>query len=233
MWLVAMTVFHRLEYIPTLNVNEAPMWPFNVMTLSEFTRDVIPIVQAALTLVGLASLVLVWWQVRESRRWNQLNAVLTLTKLDAIAKTEQALSTSFAAIGIDLGTQNGSLTAEQVTRVRTNQDAISAVYDHLAELEYLGIALSAGIADDHYARAIHGARLAHAWTVFSPLIRAIRVDAGGSSVYAEIERTALRWHEQDLIAQLRRAKDEALNAKRIENLQKRIAVLENEARTKQ
>jgi hypothetical protein len=193
------------------------------MTLTEFARDVIPIIQAVLTALGLASLWFVWRQMGESRRWNQLNAVVTLTNLDRIAKTDQAIGAAFEAIGIDLSSLDRPLTGEEVALVRGNSAAISAVSDHLTDLENLAIALAEGVADDSYARAIHGPRVFLAWRAFTPLIELLRQDAGGSDVLKEIERTALRWREQELLAELSRGKEEA----QIRRLQRRIAKLEN------
>jgi hypothetical protein len=42
------------------------------MTLSEFSRDWVPVLQLVLTAVGLASLFLVWYQIRQTSRWNRL-----------------------------------------------------------------------------------------------------------------------------------------------------------------
>ena len=83
------------------------------------------------------------------------------------------------------------------------------------------------MAHDGYARAIHGPRVAYAWRVFAPLIQVIRKAAGGSAVFVEIERTALRWREQELLAEIRHVKEDARIRGRVERLLKRVAKLEN------
>lgn len=46
------------------------------MSLQEFTRDIIPILQLIVSAFGLASLFLLWWQLRQTNLWNKLKELV-------------------------------------------------------------------------------------------------------------------------------------------------------------
>ncbi|WP_207204501.1 hypothetical protein [Nitrosomonas eutropha] len=48
------------------------------MSLQEFSRDMVPLLQLVISLIGTAGLYLVWMQIRQTNIWNRANSQHTL-----------------------------------------------------------------------------------------------------------------------------------------------------------
>src|ERR1044071_1516904 len=107
------------------------------MTLQEFSRDVVPLLQIIISVLGLASLYLVWWQIREARLWNKITTQASLTKVDEMYQLEKQLHDAYRAINIDLRHLQRPFTPAEVKLIRENESASLATKAYLSDLEVL------------------------------------------------------------------------------------------------
>jgi len=166
------------------------------MTLQEFSRDIVPIVQLFFTVLALVSLLLLWWQIRQTTTWNKLNSPRNFADLALVSQIERQLVQAFKAIDIEIRHLNQSLTPAQIERIMNNDDAYFATKSYLGDLENLGAAVSIGALDSELAYAVHSSRLLRAHRVFGTLIGALRTKFDDREIYIELEKTALKWQEK-------------------------------------
>src|SRR6185503_17186512 len=122
------------------------------MKVLEFRRDIVPIAQACISLVGLASLFLVWWQLRQTTLWNKLNSPYSFGNTQLSEQLEVQLNERAKAIGID-AKRDSPLLDHEVTKIFGDDGAFFAAKAFLNDFESLGAAISVGCADTDLAYA--------------------------------------------------------------------------------
>jgi hypothetical protein len=70
------------------------------MTLKEWS-DVLPIIQGGASVLGLASLILLWWQVWQTNRWHRLNSPHNFLNPSTNAEIERRVVEALKRITID------------------------------------------------------------------------------------------------------------------------------------
>jgi hypothetical protein len=163
------------------------------MTLQEFSRDVVPIIQLIVTTAGLASLFLLWWQVRQTTMWNKLNSPASYANTSLLLQLEHSLVNSLNAIRIDVRSLTRELTSPEVEAIINDDNAYFAAKSYLTDLENLGAAVSIGAIDHDLAYAVHSSRLLRSYSIFSTFITRLREKFGDHEIYIEMEKTALKW----------------------------------------
>jgi hypothetical protein len=186
------------------------------MSLQEFTRDVVPILQLIVSAFGLASLFLLWWQLRQTNLWNKLNSPQNFVNPAASIDLERKVYDSLKKLGVDVVNLNRSITQEELNKIIENDDAYFATKAYLNDLENLGVAISIGAADLDLTYAVHSARLIRAYVIFRPFIKALRDRQSNPEIYIEIEKIALDWQRKQI------ARQEA-QKKKIEDLEASLA----------
>jgi len=124
--------------------------------------------QLILGMFGLASLLLLWWQVRQTNLWNKLNSPQNFAAAASV-ETERRVDSSLKRLGIDPGNLNRSITQDELRRIKEDDEAYFAIKAYLNEFENLGAAISIGAADLDLAYAVHSTRLIQAHMIFAPL----------------------------------------------------------------
>ena len=170
------------------------------MTLQEFNRDIIPIIQVCIGLAGLASFFLMWWQLRQTTIWNKLNSPYNFGDTQLSERLEVQLYIQAKKIGINTK-QDTPLLSEEVTKIFNDDDTFFALKAFLNDFESLGAAISVGFADSDLAYAVHAARLRRAYQVFKPYIDQYRSIYDSNDIWLELEKVALAWETKHIKSQ--------------------------------
>ena len=160
------------------------------MCLTEFTRDIVPIIQAVLTLLGLGSLLLVWWQIRENRLWNRMVASFQLYDEGEATKREKSVIDECKKIGVDIIQKCDE---EDLKKIKESTDAMLAINHFLNEQEKLCAARNIGYADDKVLYGIHSDRVIRTFRRFRPYIIYFRAKNDDDEIFIEIEKCAIAW----------------------------------------
>ena len=198
------------------------------MTLPEFSRDIVPILSLAVASLGLLSLFMVWWQIREARLWNRVTTQSSLTSVRAMLDIDKTLEATFAPLAIPVLNLSRPLTSEEVTTILKNAAAYAASNVFLSELEVLAAAANIGALDDEYVRSVHSGRVVTAFKVFCPFVDALRNESNDKRIYLELQRAALRWEEADLRDRKRHAQETVRIQERLQAQEARLEILRRE-----
>ena len=171
------------------------------MSLQEFTRDIVPILQLIVSAFGLASLFLLWWQLRQTNLWNKLNSPQNFANPSASIDLERKVYDSLKKLGIEVSNLNRSITQEELKKIIEDDDSYFATKAYLNDLENLGAAISIGAADPDLTYAVHSSWLLRAYDIFKPFLETIRERQNNPEIYIEIEKIALDWKRKQLSRQ--------------------------------
>ena len=165
------------------------------MTLTEFTRDYVPVFQLAVTTLGLVSLVLLWWQIRRTTAWNKLQSHHEFFHDKPSSVAEKQMLDVLHRLEIDRYTP---LSEEQAKQIFDDPEASFAAKCWLNEFEDLCAAVNVGTVDKDYAYALEAERVVRNYRLFEQLILWIRNTLGIPEVYIELETVALEWERKQL-----------------------------------
>jgi hypothetical protein len=182
--------------------------------VDEFIRIWIPTIQLVVSVLGLVSILLLWWQIRETRIWNKLATQIQLTDTDAIAERQSCLSAACARLGI-IRDPIVPATDEEAITISRDEPCSLAVERYLSEMEMLATSVLIGAAHEDFAYFLHGHRLVQAYRLFSTYILLQRREVGEPEVFINLQRLALRWEE-------RRLRDKKKSARQLLRLERRL-----------
>jgi len=157
------------------------------MSLQEISRDVIPIVQAILTGLGLASVVLLWWQIRGTWKWNKVDAAFRSMDTDSFASVESDALEAAKKLGINLTTL---VSEHDAKRIRADRDALLKVKAFAIFLERQAVAFLSGYVDARVFAHTHGRLIRGYAKTLANYISVTRLDTGDPETYVGIERAA-------------------------------------------
>lgn len=164
------------------------------MTLQEFSRDILPIFQFALTFLGLISLFLVWWQIRENRLWNKLKSAHNFLDVELVKRLEAEVLSLTQPLGI---TVINGLSQGDIEKLKKSDASILAIKALLNDCENLCAAYQVGYIDRDLAYNVHSARILRLFKLFRVFIDHIRQTYEDEAIYIELEKTALEWEAKD------------------------------------
>ena len=160
------------------------------MTLEEFSRDIVPILQLIITTLGLFSLVLLWRQARDSGRWSKLQAHRAFGSTEA--PNLKQLRRCAHRIGVDLKARTEPLSEEETQKIWEDFDSYEALIDYFNSLESVSAQIQAGIIDSDAAFSTYGLTITGAFRLFRPLIDRLRT-VYGDDAFVEWEKLAEKW----------------------------------------
>lgn len=160
------------------------------MTIETFSRDIVPIIQAGLALVGLISLFLLWWQIKQTNLWNKLTSKHNFLDVPLSAQLERDLTKSCEKLQIHF---DKVLTSEQCKSIRQDVDAYINAKAFLNDAENICAAVRIGSVDIDGAYAVHSARIIRMYDKFIEFIKMVREEYQDDEIYIEFEKTALEW----------------------------------------
>jgi NhaP-type Na+/H+ and K+/H+ antiporter len=183
------------------------------MPLQEFSRDIVPIIQAGVGLLGLVSLIFVVLQIRQTNKWNRLNFLNSFINSTSSLEIERQLTTSAKALKINL---REPLTEDEVDKIFNDEDAFYAVKSLLNNLENLCFGIRVGAADPKLAYEVHSVRIKQANRILRAFIERMRSIHGDDDIYIEIERTALDYERRYQKLAAKRAREAGSRKKKHE-----------------
>ena len=166
------------------------------MTLEIFSRDVVPIIQAALSLIGLTGLLFVWLQIRESAKWNKLQAQQAFIQNDS-HEYENKVILAGTKNGVPLKSRTDSITEEELDKILSDDEFYLPVMTLLNDAECIATSINAGLVDWELAYNIHSHRMMRWFNIFRPMIEKLRTDQGEQELYIEIQKFVTRVLERN------------------------------------
>lgn len=189
------------------------------MTLQEFSRDIVPIIQMGLMALALLYLVLVWWQIKQTTLWNKLRAEESYLRLSDM-DLQKAVLDAGKSIGIDLKARTTPITENDAQKIWNDDNTYTAVLTLLNSTETIAFAMNAGKVDMDVALEMHGFLISHLFKIYQPFIQKVRDRYQDNHMFLEIEKIQTLWsaRQQQRESQLQKEK------KRIDELRKRQGV---------
>lgn len=199
------------------------------MTLTEFSRDVIPIIAAIFSGVSLVSLLLLWQQIKQatdnSRQalvWNRNNAHHTFFANTPNPERERKLAEEMKRIQLD---PDSPLTNDLVTKVKEDAFVALALRQYLNEFEELCAAVNAGTVDEDLAFCLDSSKTVRVYSCYALFIHELRNLRDDGTIYLELEKVATRW-ESRTRAEKGKIKEELqavhLERQRLDDLEKHV-----------
>jgi hypothetical protein len=177
------------------------------MTISEFSRDLVPIIDLAVTTIALSSLLLLWFQIRQTTRWNRLLSSHNFLNDTVFLEVHRALLAAGELIGVSLCGRNKPLTDEEVGKILSSNDAYVAVVAFLNEFENICGAVHAGVADTKVSYGIHSGRVIREYPVYEPFMEAIRKREGDEEDWIVFKKVYVDWKARRDVELKRRERD--------------------------
>lgn len=169
------------------------------MTIEIFSRDWAPIGQLIVMALGLVSLLLLYWQIRMSVRWNKINAHMQyFWSIPSVEKREK-LDKNLKRLGIREECIEGDrpLNDDEVELIVSDPEATRAVKRFLNDLERLCIAVNSGATDEDYAYAENSHEVVRIYNRFEKYIVKRNTVRNEEELYIDLKKAALRWAERD------------------------------------
>lgn len=187
------------------------------MSLQEFARDIVPIIQLIVSILALSSLVLLWHQLKQTNVWNKIQSHQNFVDPSTSVAIERQLYDALRDCGLEAHL-NRSITADELKKVMENADCYFALKAFLNDLEMVGAAISIGAADPDFAYAVHSSRFMRAYNLFLPFMQKMRELQSNPAIYIEIEKNALE-------CKRKLAAVDAGRTREIESLNNKLAAL--------
>lgn len=189
------------------------------MNLHDFSHDVVPILQLCVTLIGLSSLFLIWWQAKRTTRWNQLQSHHQFFKDTPSAECETKTHQAAKRLGIDL---QAPLNAQAVETIDQDNDAHLAIQAFLNEFEELCTAIEMGTLGEDIAYAVDSSGIRKIYRVYVPLIDFWQKKEDDPALFTHIKAVALRWEMRELTFREKERKALARSQQKIKELEARV-----------
>jgi len=166
-----------------------------------FVRTWIPIIQASLGLLGLASLVFVWLSLKRTAKFNKVNTQHSLLSDLPSPELDEQFHTILEEVGLGL---QDPITEDHAQDLLANIHKYIVIKNYINKYEHICAAINLGFVDDEYAYRVHSARILWINNKFSALIKKVREINKDNEVWAEIEKTSLKWVKSDYSEQGRK-----------------------------
>lgn len=168
-----------------------------IMTLQEFSRDIVPIIGVIVTTTGL---IFIWLQIRcatqatkQTSSWNSIISIYSFFNIEHNQKLRDRLYSEGKAIDVRF---QYALTDEQIKKIRENDECFLNAKEYIKDFETLCAVYQLGALDPELVFSIFGPRVVNEFDVFKPLIDVLRKEKNDMGVMIEFERTALEWKEK-------------------------------------
>lgn len=166
------------------------------MTLQDFTRDIVPILQLLVSVSGLISLYLLWGQIRQTTLWNKLRTQQTFLSHTTL-KLQEELQQAAKKVDVTLKARVDPLSDSELQRLWDDDNAYHALMRLLNDLETTCTAIHIGIVDPEVAYSSHGIRVTRYYKVYSPVIKKLRAHYKSEDILAEFQNLAEDWIEKE------------------------------------
>jgi hypothetical protein len=158
------------------------------MTIKDFSIEIAPPIQAITSILGLFSLILLWWQIRKTNDWNRASATFGLMDLDRFDTLEQTAIRGCEAIGIKIPIE---LTEDDAKKLRSNHAAYHAVKPFIMFIERICVSVHTGFTDRDVVSFTYGPIIRGYYGVFRAYIAEARADGDAPEAFRDFEQLAL------------------------------------------
>lgn len=151
-----------------------------------------PVLQLGVSAIALLSLFLLWWQLRQTTKWNRLQSQQTFLSRSS-KEIERENITAAREAGVELQARIEPLTHEEVEKIWGHPRAYHALMALINDFEMTCMAIQAGVADEEVAYNAHQSRVTRGYYVYEPFVSRIRVHHENNDAFCEWEKVAERW----------------------------------------
>lgn len=162
------------------------------MSITEFSRDIIPIVLAVIGLFSLISLLLLWWQIKQVSMWNKIQAQRSLVS-EEIYNLVRTLHEGAAKAGVDLRDRLTPLADDEVDLIWDEPDSYYPMLKFLNELETVATEVRAGTVDAQFAYSAHFEGVTRNYKIYERVILRFRKTYSNEDLFVEWEKLANEW----------------------------------------
>lgn len=173
------------------------------MTLTDFSRDVVPILQVLISFIGVGGVFLLWYQIRTTNKWNKANSQHSMLSNLPSQEIEICVWNIVDKLEKD---DTGSITEKSAAKVYENIENWVKVKSFLNSFEHLCAAINAKSIDEDYSYSVHSARITDIYYKFQHYITFIRKLSNDDEIYIELQKVASRWHERYIDTKNKRKK---------------------------
>ena len=153
------------------------------MTLQEFSRDIVPI-------LGLGTILLVFWQLYRTNKWNQYNFTYNILNSGKIEELESNVIALFKAKDINIVSKK-SIGEPILELIKNDQGLNNAISIYLSFLEKFCIAINHNAVDEEIAFDALSENIVRSWVRYKIYIGWYRED--GDAIYSGLEKQAKLW----------------------------------------
>lgn len=164
------------------------------MNLKNFNETILPIIELIISIIGLSGIFLLWWQIRETTKWNKIKSNHLVTTKDE-DEAESELFLNAKNIGINLKLRKKPLTKKEVNSIINDDNTYFSIAKLLMYVENNCFAINTGIVDFKLAYQAYSPRIIWIYKVFHPYIKEIKNKYKDDLIYCELEKCAIRFIE--------------------------------------
>ncbi len=166
------------------------------MTIKEFSTEVAPTIQMTTAILGLFSLLLIFWQIRQAAKWNRLSSSHNFLDIELVTKLQQSLLAVFTDLKIDPRTVRLSKTESEL--IWKSESTTIPVKNLLNYFENICAAINVGSVDEENAYAVHSSSIPATFMKFEGIIDIMRDHYGDKELFIEMQKVSKAWDTLNL-----------------------------------
>jgi len=154
----------------------------------------IPVIQISLGLLGLVSLVFMWLSLKRTAKFNKVSTQHSLLSDLPSPELDEEFHRILREAGLQLQDPMSKDTAKDLL---DDVHKYVIVKNYINKYEHICAAVNLGFIDEEYAYRVHSARILWINNKFAALISKVRELNEDNDVWAEIEKTSMKWNKPD------------------------------------
>lgn len=163
------------------------------MTLQEFSRDIVPILQLVIMSIGLVSLIILWRQIKQASLWNKLRTQHDLWGCLPDENLDKSVLKILRSKNQD---ENRKIPKELSENIYNDAEMFTTFKTYLNKYEQFSAAINVGAMDEDYAYRMHSARICYVYNTFENFIKILRERREEDEFYIELQRLASKWQKR-------------------------------------
>jgi hypothetical protein len=163
------------------------------MTLHDFSVDVAPAIQAGALVIGLGSLLLLWWQIRKANDWNRVSASFQVMELAEFVRLEERVIRQCKGLGVAFPNK---LSRADATAVRNKFKSYHAMKAFVTFLERICIAYQTGYVDPDIISCSYGPLIVGFHSHLEEYFKVTREEMDAPDLYRDFALTAKEIEKQ-------------------------------------
>ena len=163
------------------------------MNIDSITSNYVPLIQTAIMVLGLYSILLVKRQINESTHWNRVNAAYALLHSQCLHDRKKNMIDALEKIKISLN-HNHEISDEDVVTIFKDTPAYTATMDYLNYVERVCAGISYEAFDESLLYEFYSESFMLTYTQFREFIRKYRHEHNDDEeFFIELEKISDKW----------------------------------------